>query len=167
MRLLTLVRHAKSSWDYAELSDFERPLNERGRCDAPLMADRALKLFGKPQRLVSSPALRAITTAQVFAPILGTDPYEMVLQPRLYEASSGSLLKLVQGLDDDDRHVMLFGHNPGLSQCAHVLARCDFDDLPTCGIAHLSLDIAHWRDAAAGCGKLLHFTYPKEKTANQ
>lgn len=163
MRLLTLVRHAKSSWDYAELSDFERPLNERGRRDAPMMAERALKLFGKPQRLVSSPALRAITTAQVFAQILGTDPHDIVLRPRVYEASSATLLQLVQDLDDDDSHVMLFGHNPGLSQLAHWLARCDFDDLPTCGIAHLALTADHWRNVASRNGKLLRFTFPKEK----
>ena len=163
MRLLTLVRHAKSSWDYAELSDFERPLNERGRRDAPMMAERALKLFGRPQRLVSSPALRAITTAQVFAQTLGMDSHDIILRPRLYEASTSTLLQVLQDLDNKEAHVMLFGHNPGLSQLAHRLAACDFDDLPTCGIAHLSLAAKHWRDVQAGCGALRRFTYPKEK----
>lgn len=163
MRLLTLVRHAKSSWAYEALSDFERPLNERGRRDAPMMAERALKLFDKPQRLVSSPALRAITTAQLFAHGLSLDPHEIVLRPRIYEASVQTLLELIQNFDDSDAHVMVFGHNPGLSQFAHQLARCDFDDLPTCGIAHLSFDLSHWREVCAGCCTLLRFTYPKEK----
>jgi phosphohistidine phosphatase len=165
MRLLTLVRHAKSSWAYEALSDFERPLNERGRRDAPMMAARALQLFGKPSRLVSSPALRAISTAQLFAHGLGLDPHEIVLRPRIYEASADTLLDLIRSFDEDDAQVMLFGHNPGLSQFAHRLAHCDFDDLPTCGIAHLALEIAHWRDAVTGCGTLLRHTYPKEKAA--
>ena len=165
MRLLTLVRHAKSSWAYDALSDFERPLNDRGRRDAPMMAERALTLFGKPQRLISSSALRAITTAQLFAHGLGLDPHEIVLRPRIYEASPATLLDLIQSFDDGDAHVMLFGHNPGLSQFAHQLARCDFDGLPTCGIAHLALDLSHWREASTACGTLLRFTYPKEKQA--
>lgn len=164
MKLLTLVRHAKSSWDYEELSDFERPLNARGRRDAPLMAERVRRLIGVPQRLVSSPALRAITTAQIFAQSLDMDLHDIVLRPRIYDASSATLLKVVQSFDDADQHAMLFGHNPGLSELAHQLARCHFVDLPTCGIAHLSLNIQHWRDAAARCGELLHHTYPKENS---
>jgi phosphohistidine phosphatase len=163
MRLLTLVRHAKSSWDHEGLSDFERPLNPRGRRDAPLMAERARQWWGKPDRFVSSPALRAITTAQVFAQHLGLDPQEIVLRPRIYEASSARLLEMLQGCDDHDRQIMLFGHNPGLSQFAHELARCDFEDLPTCGMAHLTLDLEHWHEARAGCGKLLRFSCPREK----
>lgn len=163
MRLLTLVRHAKSSWDHAGLSDFERPLNPRGRRDAPVMAQRALRLFGKPQRLITSPALRAITTAQVFAEKLGVHPHDIVIRPRIYEAAAETLLELLREFDDHDGHVMLFGHNPGLSQLAHRLAPCDFDELPTCGIAHLSLGIRDWQEARAGCATLLRFTYPKEK----
>ena len=163
MRLLTLVRHAKSSWDHAGLSDFERPLNERGWRDAPLMAERALKLFGEPQRLVSSPALRAITTAQAFAQTMDIDPHDIVLRPRIYEASSATLLQLVQELDDADAQVLMFGHNPGLSRLAHHLAACDFDDLPTCGIAHLSFVAKRWRDIKPNSGTLLRFTFPKEK----
>lgn len=166
MRLLTLVRHAKSSWDYDELSDFERPLNERGRRDAPEMAQRVRRLFGKPQRLISSPALRAITTAQVFADNLGIDSHDIVVRPKIYEASTDTLLRLVRELDEHDEHVMLFGHNPGLSQLAHQLAACDFDDLPTCGIAHLSLAAKVWQDVTPHCGKLLRFTYPKEKQSD-
>lgn len=165
MRLLTLVRHAKSSWKQAGLSDFERPLNERGRRDAPVMAQRALRLFGQPQRLITSPALRAITTAQVFAEFLGVHPHDIVIRPKIYEATAETLLGLLREFDERDGHVMLFGHNPGLSQLAHQLAPCDFDDLPTCGIAHLSLGLRDWRDAHAGCASLLRFTYPKEKLA--
>ena len=162
MRLLTLVRHAKSSWDYEELSDFERPLNERGRRDAPQMAQRANKLLGRPDRLVSSPALRAITTAHVFAESMGLALEEIVLQPRIYEATPQTLVQILRLLDDADPHVMLFGHNPGFSQLANLLAPCPFDEMPTCAVVQLALDIAQWRDAAPGQGKLRHYLFPKD-----
>ncbi len=164
MKQLTLVRHAKSSWDYPDLSDFERPLNERGRRDAPRMAQRAQQWFGRPDRLVSSPALRAITTAQVFADTLGIHPHDIEIQPRIYEASVATLMTVVRGLDETCTQVVLFGHNPGLSRLAHHLARCDFDEMPTCGMVQLSLDIRQWRDAAPHCGTLLRYTYPKAPT---
>lgn len=162
MRLLSLVRHAKSSWDYEELSDFERPLNERGRRDAPAMAQRVRRLIGTPDRLVSSPALRAITTAHVFADAFGLGLEEVQLQPRIYEASPATLVQILRQLDDADSHVMLFGHNPGFSQLAGLLAPCPFDEVPTCAVVHLALDIGHWRDAGPGLGKLHHYLFPKD-----
>ena len=161
MRLLTLVRHAKSSWDYPELSDFERPLNERGRRDAPLMARRCLVEWGKPERLVSSPALRAITTARAFAEAFGIGADEIVVQPKIYEAAVESLLRILRAQDDGDRHVMLFGHNPGITALAHELARCNFDELPTCGVAGFELAVKCWSDVGSGCGKLVRYSTPK------
>jgi phosphohistidine phosphatase len=162
MRLLTLIRHAKSSWDDSSLSDFERPLNERGQRDAPVMAARAVQFFERPDRLISSPALRAITTARIFAQTLKISDADIVIQQKIYAASAGSLLNIVQSFSDSDHHVMLFGHNPGLSDLAHLLAPSTFDGLPTCGIAHLALSGKTWDEAAPDCGDLLRFTYPKE-----
>lgn len=162
MRLLTLVRHAKSSWDYAELTDFERPLNERGRRDAPAMAQSLRKRIGRPDRIVSSPALRAITTARIFAEALGTPLEDIAVQPQIYEASPETLLKVLRGLDDRDRHVMLFGHNPGFSELAHELAHCNFDELPTCAVAQFELAVRVWGEVNYGCGTLLHYTSPKK-----
>lgn len=162
MRRLTLVRHAKSSWDYAELSDFERPLNNRGRRDAPAMARRLATELERPLRLVSSPALRAITTAHAFAEALGIPHTAIRLEPRIYEASRGTLLGLVRELDDADSHVLLFGHNPGFSELAQLLAPCPFSEMPTCAAATLGLDAAHWREVRHGNGSLLRYQYPKK-----
>lgn len=163
MRLLTLVRHAKSSWDDPSLSDFERPLNERGRRDAPLMADQVARLIGKPDRIVTSPALRAITTARTFAISLNIDTDALNVQPRIYEASLATLLTLTGRLDDDDRHVMMFGHNPGFSELAHHLARCEFDDLPTCGVVQIELAIEHWATVDERSGRVRHYLSPKQR----
>lgn len=162
MRLLTLVRHAKSSWDYPELSDFERPLNERGRRDAPVMAARSRDWPPLPDRLVSSPALRAITTARSFAASLGLDTDEIMVQPKIYDAALPALMRLVRAFDDGDRHVMMFGHNPGFSRLAHELARCSFDEMPTCAVARFELDVRGWADVVPGCGQLVRYSFPKE-----
>lgn len=160
MRLLSLVRHAKASTEYAELSDFERPLDARGRRDAPAMAQRARTALGVPDRLVSSPALRAITTAHVFATAMDLPIEEIAIQPRIYEAEVEALFAIVRTLDDRDRHVMLFGHNPGFTALALELAHCPFTELPTCGVVQLELAIKSWTEANYGCGTVRHFLAP-------
>lgn len=165
MKLLTLVRHAKSSWDYAELNDFERPLNDRGRRDAPLMAERTRQLLGVPDRLVSSPALRAITTAHIFAEAFGLSRDDIELQPKIYDAAVNTLLRIVRERDERDGHVVMFGHNPGFSELANLLARCPFDEMPTCAVVHLELDIHGWAEATPNCGRLSQYSYPKQEKA--
>jgi phosphohistidine phosphatase len=160
MRRLTLIRHAKSSWDYAELSDFERPLNARGRRDAPAMATRLSAGLERPLRLISSPALRAITTAHAFAAALEVPNSAIRIDPRIYEATRGTLLELVRECSDADRHLLLFGHNPGLSELAHLLAPCPFTDMPTCAVVTLSFDNAQWRGLQPGTGLLQRYEFP-------
>ena len=161
MPLLTLVRHAKSAWDYPELTDFERPLNERGRRDAPRMALRAQGL-PKLTRIVSSPANRALATARVFAEHLGIDFDAIRIEPKLYEASRKTLLDVVTGIDGNPGHVMLFGHNPGFSELAHTLGHCPFDEMPTCAIVHFKLDVKHWKEMGPGSGTLVKYLFPKD-----
>jgi phosphohistidine phosphatase len=162
IRRLTLVRHAKSSWDYAELSDFERPLNARGRRDAPGMAKRLAAELERPLRLVSSPALRAITTAHAFAEALGLAHTAIRVEPRIYEATRGTLFSLVQELDDADHHVILFGHNPGFSELAQLLAPCSFSEMPTCATATLGFELKRWRELQPHAGTLLRYEFPKK-----
>lgn len=161
MLLLTLVRHAKSSWDYPELTDFERPLNERGRKDAPRMALRAQAL-PPVSRIISSPATRAIATARMFADALGIEFDAVRVEPRIYDASRKTLMDTLQQLEHSARHVMVFGHNPGFSELAHTLATCPFDEMPTCAIAHLQLDLKSWKDLKPGTATLARYLFPKD-----
>lgn len=161
MLLLTLVRHAKSTWDYPELSDFERPLNERGRRDAPRMAQRAQAL-SKVSRIISSPATRAITTARLFAEQLGIDFDAILIEAKLYDASRKTLLEVLTRIESKPEHVMLFGHNPGFSELAHTLGNSPFDDLPTCAVVHFKLAVKQWQDVAPGCGTLVKYLFPKD-----
>lgn len=162
MRALTLVRHAKSSWDYPDLDDFERPLNDRGRRDAPRMAAHVLQTLGVPDRIVSSPAVRALTTARSFTQSFTIDARDIVVQPSIYEASSDTLLRLVRLLDDADHHVMVFGHNPGLTDLAHLLARCSFDELTTCAVVQIAFDAKLWSDVDERSGSERFCAFPKQ-----
>ena len=162
MRILTLVRHAKSSRDYPELSDFERPLNTRGRKEAPAIAARLRKADVKPDLLVSSPATRAIATARLFAEELNLALDEILLNPHIYEASAWTLLHIVRSLPPDPEEVMLFGHNPGITNFAHDLVKeCPFDEMPTCAAVRIELPARGWSLIQAGTGKILRYDTPK------
>ena len=162
MRILTLVRHAKSSRDYPELSDFERPLNNRGRKEAPLIAARLRKADVKPDLLISSPATRAITTARIFAEELNLHLDEIVLNPHIYEASAWTLLHIVRSLPPEPEDVMLFGHNPGISNFAHDLCKdCPFDEMDTASSVRIELPARGWSLVQPGSGKVLRYDTPK------
>ncbi|MGH8443139.1 MAG: SixA phosphatase family protein [Nevskiaceae bacterium] len=161
MKILTLVRHAKSSRDYPELSDFERPLNPRGRKEAPVIAARLRKADVKPDLLVSSPATRAIATARLFAEELNMHLDEILLNPHIYEASAWTLLHIVRSLSPDYDDVMVFGHNPGISNFARDLAGdCPFDEMPTCAAVRIELPARGWSLIQPGSGKVLRYDAP-------
>ncbi len=164
MKTITLIRHAKSSWDYSQLSDFERPLNERGRRDAPLMAQRLKRAGLKPDLLLSSPALRAISTARLFAETFGIAAERIAVESKLYDAAPASILKVIQSLDGGYSDVWLFAHNPGISETAQRLAECSFDDMPTCACARIELKVKLWSELSADCGRLALYSYPKQET---
>lgn len=162
MKWLSLVRHAKSSWKDEELTDFERPLNARGERDAPRMARRFAAASPRPDLVLASPAERARRTAQVIAAQAGlVDALEF--ERALYLATPGQMLGLAQEQDDAVGHLVLVGHNPGLTALVDLLARAGIQNVPTCGIVRLELDVEHWRDAAPGCARLVDFDYPKKK----
>jgi len=145
MKTLFLVRHAKSSRDDPALADRDRPLNERGRHDAAAMARRLAGRGVEPDRLLSSPARRALSTAQRFADGLGIARESIVVDDRLYAGTAGILLSVIQGTDDSVATLMVFGHNPEMSDLAqHLSGR--WTDLPTCAVVELRFDAARWSE---------------------
>ena len=163
MKLLTLIRHAKSSWKRVDLTDFERPLNHRGERDAPRMGERLAAEGVKPERIVSSSAVRAEQTARKIAEAIALEPEALQLDRSLYLASPVDLLETVRGLDAALEHVALVAHNPGITDFVNRLANTRIDNVPTCGIARLRLEIDRWSDAEEGCAALVDFDYPKRK----
>src|SRR5215212_7629717 len=112
MKTLILVRHAKSSWDTPGLSDFDRPLNERGKKDAPEMAKRVKEKDIKIDQFVSSPAKRAKKTAKYFAEEFNADKNDIKLEEELYLATPSAFSNTIDKLDDEHKTVAMFAHNP-------------------------------------------------------
>lgn len=136
---LILVRHAKSDWGDPGLTDHDRPLNARGRGDAPVMAGRLAETGDGVQRILSSTALRARTTAGVFGEALGV---EVELDPELYAAPASTLL--AKAAATGSTHVMVVAHNPGISDLAARLSGGGIEHMPTCAVARFAWDAGSW-----------------------
>jgi phosphohistidine phosphatase len=145
VKTLLLVRHAKASRDDPTLPDRDRPLDDRGRRDAPKMGKRLARRDAKPDLIVSSPALRALTTAQLIADELGYSRQDIVVVERLYATSASDLLAVIHALDKRTERAMLVGHNPELTDLAHRLSP-EIRDLPTCAVAEFRFDTKAWPD---------------------
>ncbi len=162
MKHLTIVRHAKSSWQHPELADRDRPLNKRGARDAPMMGQRLAEWGYRPELILSSPATRALTTATVFAEALGCSPADIEIDERIYGAGVAGLIRLVQEVDDGVERVMLFGHNPDLTGLVNRLARVSLDNLPTCGVAQLEFAFDTWAELGSQLALRADIDYPKK-----
>lgn len=162
MKTLYLLRHAKSSWSDPDLRDFERPLSARGLADVERMAARFRASGRRLDCIVSSPAVRAKTTAQLFAEGIGYTAAPIVSNPELYFAGAAMFLKAVRLVDDEVAAALLVGHNPAITEFLNVLCQSDIENIPTCGLAQVTLPNDHWADVQLGNGRLTSFEYPKQ-----
>ena len=161
MKTLILVRHAKSSWDDPSLNDFERPLNGRGKRDAPMMADRIFDKGVKLDYIVSSPAKRAKKTAEEFARRFSKKGKKLAFKSELYMAGENTFTNVIEGLDNDDDCVAIFSHNPGITDFANSLTDTRLDNIPTCGVFAISVDSKEWNKFSESKKEFLFFDYPK------
>jgi len=162
MKTLTLVRHAKSSWKNRGLSDRERPLNKRGEHDAPLMGQFVAEAGARPSQIISSPAIRAWTTARIFARELGYPVEFLQREDGLYLASLDSLLDVIATQDAGFNNLMLFAHNPGLTDFANYLVPGLTNNLPTSGVVSVDLDSDDWMLYDRPKTELVFYDYPKK-----
>ena len=162
MKYLTLIRHAKSSHDLTGVTDFERPLNARGLKDAPEMGRHLHAAFRfSPDVMISSPAVRALHTARAIAAEVGINEWDIREEPAIYEAPVGTLLRVVKELDEAHRHVCLVGHNPGTEILTNWLCGTQaVENVVTCSVVMLQLNIETWKEAGQGCAELKEFLYP-------
>lgn len=163
MKKLFLIRHAKSSWKEHGTSDHERPLNERGLKDAPHMAKLLKKTKVKPDLILTSDALRAKTTAEIFAEIFNYPKEEILVDPDLYLASQHNFLKQINLLEDTIECCFLFSHNPGISEFVYFLAGEGRIDMPTCAVCGIEFDVDSWRQIKYASGKVILYEYPKKE----
>lgn len=166
MKLLGLLRHAKSDWDDMGLRDFDRGLNARGRKGAALMGQHIADHGVQWGRIVASPAERVRRTLEASGL-----PGDVTWDQRVYLAAADTLLTVLQDLHDDTGNVLLVGHNPGLQELIFDLVAPEAEDalfdtaaekFPTATFAVLELEIDSWDDLKPGCGRLVHLTRPRD-----
>lgn len=161
MKTILLVRHAKSGWDDPALSDFERKLTLHGKSDAKSMAKRLVENGIEIDSFVSSSAKRAKKTAKIFMQEFEINKKKLILLPSLYEASVSSFYDVVENLDDKDKSVALFSHNPGITDFANSLDCTPVSDMPTCAVYAVKVNAKLWKDFREAEKEFLFFDYPK------
>ena len=163
MLRLTLIRHAKTEPAHSGQEDWDRALETRGQRDAPEMGKRLKDRHFKPDKVLSSPAVRALTTATIIVRELGIAPGKVIQDERLYLASPKDMLKVIQELGGTAQHLMLFGHNPGITEFAEQVSReRSIDNMPTCAMYTVQFDIQDWSELQWGTGMDAEFDYPRK-----
>ncbi|MEP7374353.1 MAG: histidine phosphatase family protein [Chitinophagaceae bacterium] len=163
MKALLLVRHAKSSWDDFSIKDFDRPLNDRGKTDAPVMAQRLLDKKIKIDAFIASPAKRARKTAELFVKEYEGDKNSIIFFDTLYLASPSIFSRVISQTDDQFDTIAIFSHNDGITAFANTLTNTKTDNIPTCGIFAVKIKAKKWSDFPAAEKEFWFFDYPKNK----
>jgi phosphohistidine phosphatase len=166
MRRLTLLRHAKTEAQHSGQEDWDRELEPRGQMDAPEMARRLRDRKLKPDRVITSPAVRALATTKIFVRELHLAATKVQQDERLYLASPKVIKEVVRELGGDAQHLMIVGHNPGLTEFAErVSADRDIDNMPTCAIYTVEFDIQEWSELEWDSGVNAELDYPKNSSS--
>ncbi|MEI6638310.1 MAG: phosphohistidine phosphatase [Chlorobium sp.] len=161
MKTIYVVRHAKAGLGGTHTGDFDRKLNEVGLKAAHFMAELLEQRGVVPELVLSSPAERAINTAEIFCDILRYPKERLEKRMEIYEGGAGRLLTILQQIADTNKTVMLFGHNPTISSFSNLLAVGDIDSLATCGVVRIDVAVDSWREVRPGSGKLIWYEFPK------
>jgi phosphohistidine phosphatase len=162
LKSLILIRHAKSSWENFDVPDFERPLNDRGRKDAPTMAARMVKAGIKPDILLVSTAKRTRKTAGFFQDAWQLPNDQVRYLDQLYLASPGGFRQIIAELGTEFRTIAIISHNNGLTDFANQLTDTRIDNIPTCGIFAVRAKISDWKEFDQAEKEFWFFDYPKK-----
>jgi phosphohistidine phosphatase len=161
MKTLIFMRHAKSDWSMLGQKDFDRDLNSRGNTDAPKMGRKLFEMGVAPDAIYSSPALRAKRTAEYVAEQLKYDPEKIIYIEDIYDASTRSLLQVVNSIDDRYNQIIIFGHNPSFTYLAEAITKEVIGNIPTAGAVCINFQIDSWKEVGEGSGYMKWFVYPK------
>jgi phosphohistidine phosphatase len=161
MKYLTIIRHAKSSWESETGPDIERPLNERGKKAIPLVGKYLKKNKMHPGLVLSSPAKRALKTAKEICGYIGYDKDEIEIHDEIYYGDSNGIFQLIRKLDDKPDDVFLFGHEPKLSSLIQMLTGKTIDKFSTCSVYRMKFETDNWKEIQPGTGKCEFYVNPK------
>lgn len=162
MKILLLVRHAKSDWGNPSLGDFDRPLNERGKQDAPAMASRLHDKGIKIDAFIASPAKRAKKTASIFAKKYKREKDDIIFRDELYGAAENVFYDTVITADNKFDSIAVFSHNPGITDFANLLTGTKIENIPTCGVFAVKADCSTWAAFKDAKKEFQFFYYPKD-----
>jgi phosphohistidine phosphatase len=162
MKELLIVRHAKSSWEITQPDDFKRTLNERGHRDAPAMAKKMLDRSILIDCIVSSTAVRALTTANYFAEAYKIKEADFLQFKKLYHAAPKAFVEVIQALPNQYNCAAVFAHNPGITTFVNQLTETQIDDMPTCGVFAVKLFTSNWSELMKCKKEFLFFSSPKQ-----
>ena len=162
MRTLYLTRHAKSERGFTHVNDFDRPLNERGVHNANSMAMLMRSRGLKPVGFLTSPAIRAVSTAFIFARVMEMPWDNIHISEPVYEASGQTLLAVLKGIPNRCSSVMMFGHNPGFTDLANLLTSGNIENIPTSAVVCIDFEGDDWNEVQPGSGKMRFFETPKK-----
>ena len=165
MKSIYLVRHAKSDWGYEGLADIDRPLNKRGCHDAHMMSNLMKSKKILPDLIITSPAVRAISTALIFCLNFNLLPSTIIIEPNLYDTDIKQYFEIIAKIENSHNNIMLFGHNPIITELANSLTIPFTENIPTCGIVGIcqSMKIDHWRGFKDTLAELTLYDYPKNQ----
>lgn len=149
MKTLYLVRHAKSSWKH-DVDDHERPLKQRGEDDATLVAEKVKKTITPPQKIMSSDAVRALSTAKYFKNALGIEDAAFKVNPELYDFSGQNVMRCIKSLDDELDSVMIVGHNHAFTSIVNMIGNKYIENIPTAGFVMIEFNENKWSDISTG-----------------
>ena len=161
MKTLYLIRHAKSDWSIENLLDIDRPLNARGYHNAHQMSMIVKEEKFLPDLIISSPAIRAISTALIFSRNLDYNPSKIAIKKSLYESSLEDYTNCVSAISEDYKSVMIFGHNPIITDCANCLTTSFAEEIPTTGIVGIQSKSPKWKSILDQLNELIYFDFPK------
>ena len=161
MKKLLIIRHAKSSWANSNETDFERPLNDRGRMNAPEMAVRLVKRNVLPDAIISSAAKRTIETSLLMMKPLGLQQQQLVKKQELYLATPETILETIVSMDDAWQTAAIVAHNPGVTDFVNTLCEVKVDDMPTCAVYAVDIKTDSWINFNKATKEFLFFDYPK------
>ncbi|QQS50152.1 MAG: histidine phosphatase family protein [Bacteroidota bacterium] len=166
-RLLYIVRHAKSSWDLEGIADIDRPLKLKGIRDAYEIARRIKIDRAVPERIVSSPANRALHTALIFLRVFEMKFTQLVIDERLYATGVGAIRKVISDQPIEVRNLMIFGHNPDFSDLVTILSGQPIEELPTCGMCRIKFKADNWNNISAEKLMETSFEFPRKEVNNE
>jgi phosphohistidine phosphatase len=162
LKRLYLIRHGKSSWSNLKISDFDRPLNKRGKREAPLMAGILEQHGICPDAIISSPAKRARATAEIVAKHVHFPVKQIHFEDQVYTSITVDLLQVLQKISDQVGTAFLVGHNYAITDLAVMLTGVYIAKIPTSGIVAMDLSIKRWSEIGQGKGTMLFFDFPQK-----